>query len=157
VQKEIMNIQEEYERLVKLSETKEGWEKIDEAWNLACNRKKVEDYWLDRESKGPLVEGFAIDPISKKYSIGTPSNHYWAHCELYRVLSELEPNTSRIEIDGRIIKGWIGKILDFQYPCVFIASMRFFEESEFLKEIEQSILVQEIGLPLSGLFIKHLR
>jgi hypothetical protein len=152
-----MNILSEYERLCVLSETIEGWEQIQEAWNLACNMKKSGEDWFESESKGQLVEGFAIDSKTKKFFCGTINDHSWAYFKLYEYLLKNEENTSCDDVEERIIKGWRGKILDFQEPCVFVASIRFFYEPDFLKEIEESILEQESGLPVSGLFLKKLK
>jgi hypothetical protein len=137
--------------------TKEGWKQIETAWYLACNHEERDGSWYKKgTSVGDKVEGFAIDPVTKKSCCGTTYDHHWAHRKLYAELCTSEKDTSCTEIDDRIIDGWRGAILDFQVPCIFIANCRFFHEPDFLKEIERSILEQKLGLPLSSLFLEKL-
>lgn len=151
-------ITNEYNDLKNLAATKSGWESIEMAWNTTIKMKKVDGNWYKiQASAGNLVEGFAIDSKTKKAFCGTTLDHSWAYDQLYKHLMEVEPTTDNDKIEDRMIKGWRGKILDFENPCIFIACSRFFWEPDFLKEIEESILEQELGLPLSRIFLEKIQ
>lgn len=87
-----MNIQEEYQKLTELSQTKEGWKTIEKAWSVATSKQQEEIPWYENplkfvtESRGDKVEGFAIDSKTKKAFTGTYTHHTYACERLYDYL-----------------------------------------------------------------------
>jgi hypothetical protein len=152
-----MDITTEYARLQTLASTPDGWETLEAAWNTAMGQEMRDGTWYNiSASKGDLVVGFAIDPETKHHILDTiSSNHSWAKDQMVDWLMK-EHDLELEEAEWRPVKGWAGRILDFQFPCIFMADQRFITgneiESELLLDLERSIVEQGIGLPLSSLF-----
>ena len=155
-----MNIQTEFLRLQEIAATSQGWDIVETAWMTAMNEEKRGDDWYSKsDSKGDLVVGFAIDPVTKHIILDTNSmDHSWAKNQMIKWLRE-KHKLSLDDAEYRPVRGWAGQILDFKFPCIFMADHRFMihEESDpnFLSNLEQSLIDQGIGLPLSSLFMRH--
>src|SRR5437868_5041165 len=71
-----MGIRVEFQRLSELPSTPVGWAQIEWAWMIALNNEQSETgEWIRRSlSSGDKVRGFAIDPVTRRYTIG-PVGH----------------------------------------------------------------------------------
>jgi len=155
-----MNIQSEYLRLQEITSTSQGWETVETAWMTALNEEKRDGHWYTgTSSKGDLVVGFAIDPITKHTILDTDSrDHSRAKRQMIGWLRE-KHKLSWDDAKFRPVMGWAGQILDFKFPCISMVDSRFMmcegNIPSFLIELEQSIIDQGIGLPLNSLFMRH--
>lgn len=151
-----MNIITEYKRLEAMASGTNGLKEIERAWMILTGYEQDKDgYWQSKTgSKGDGVLGFAIDPETTCYTIGTsPHNHPEAYITLSSML--IAKGVDEDEAYDRILKGWSGKILDFTFPVIFMADMRLRKSQDdtgLLERIEGSILDQGLGLPLNGFF-----
>jgi hypothetical protein len=149
-------IRTEYQRLVELSETSDGWKEIKSAWNLATNQNFVDGKLLCKgESNGALVKGFAIDSITKQCMTSCSTYHSRAYLDMVDWISKNEADEDIDAIMSRPIKGWTGNILNFEFPCILMGDSRLFSDQTLLKSLEEAILDQNIGLPLNHLFISR--
>lgn len=149
-------IRTEYQRLVELSETSDGWKEIKSAWNLATNQNFVDGKLLCKgESNGALVKGFAIDSITKQCMTSCSTYHSRAYLDMVDWISKNEADEDIDAIMSRPIKGWTGNILNFEFPCILMGDSRLFSDQTLLKSLEEAILDQNIGLPLNYLFISR--
>ena len=149
------DIRTEYQKLVDLASTPEGWKQIEHEWRVATNVEYVEGKGLNRgEQKGSLVRGFAFDPVTKHYMTSCTTYHSRAYMDMVDWITKNEPNEDIDVIMSRPIKGWIGTILDFEHPCILMGDSRLFFDNALLELVEESILSQSVGLPLNKLYIK---
>lgn len=153
-----MDIQSQYARLQDLAKTEEGWQKIESAWLTATNHEKRDGEWYSNgASRGDLVVGFAMDSKTMKTILGSDSfDHSKPMDQLVKLILRDE-GISVDEVLERVMKGWAGIILDFNFPCIFMAHRRLMkfgdeEPNALLIKLEQSILDQGLGLPITGLF-----
>lgn len=149
-------IRNEYQRLVDLASTNAGWKEIERAWSLATNLKFVDGKLLCKgESDGSLIKGFAIDPVTKRCMTSCATYHSRAYLDMVDWITK---NESTIDIDAamsRPLKGWIGTILDFEFPCILMGDVRLFSDRPLLELVEEAILSQNAGLPLNKLYIQN--
>lgn len=149
-------IRTEYQKLVELASTPSGWKQIEQAWHIATNLKFVEGKLLSKgESNGSLVRGFAIDPVTQQCMTSCATYHSRAYLDMVDWITRAEPNEDIDVIMSRPIKGWIGSILDFEFPCILMGDTRLFSNKPLLDTIEEAILSQEVGLPLNTLYIQN--
>lgn len=151
------NIRAEYQRLVDLASTSNGWKEIESAWRMATNVKYEEGKMLARgESNGSLVKGFAIDPVTKLCMTSCATYHSRAYMDMVDWITKNEPDEDIDVVMSRPIKGWIGSILDFEFPCILMGDTRLFSDKPLLEMLEEAILNREFGLPLNKLYFqKH--
>lgn len=151
------SIEIEFQRLTELSKSKEGWEEIENAWFTAINNEKIEGHWYSKgESKGSSVDGFAIDPITGHCIICSSNDHSRAYFDMIDWIVENESTIDMEDIYHRPIKGWIGKILDFEFPCILVEGSCVYWDKDLLIRVECLILKKEVGLPLNGLFLSKI-
>jgi hypothetical protein len=155
-----MNINSEFERLRRLIKTPKGFEQVEAAWNLVIGAEQDSGIWIKRrDSYGYRVVGFAIDPVTKEAIIDSdPMDHRRVYNQLVDSIRRQE-SLSIDDAEDRIIAGWAGRIMDFSFPCIFLAHWRFGQKDRkgiaFAEKLEREILRQEIGLLLNGLFMRH--
>lgn len=70
-------------------------------------------------------------------------------------ITKNEPDEDVDTVMSRPIKGWIGTILDFEYPCILMGDIRLFSNRSLLETVEEAILGQEVGLPLNKLYFQN--
>lgn len=150
------NIRTEYQRLVDLASTSSGWKEIEHEWRTATNVKFQEGKMLARgESNGTQVKGFAIDPVTKRCMTSCAIYHSRAYMDMVDWITKNEPNEDVDVVMSRPIKGWIGTILDFEFPCILMGDTRLFSDRPLLEMVEEAILSQSVGLPLNKLYIQN--
>ena len=150
------NIRTEYQRLVDLASTPSEWKEIEHEWRNATNVKFTEGKMLSRgESNGNLVKGFAIDPVTKQCMTSCATYHSRASSDMIDWIAKNEPNEDIDAVMSRPIKGWIGTILDFEFPCILMGDTRLFSDKALLEMVEEAILSQDVGLPLNKLYIQN--
>jgi hypothetical protein len=150
------NIRTEYQRLVDLASTPSGWKEIEREWHIATNVKFVEGKVLSRgESNSHLVKGFAIDPVTKRCMTSCATYHSRAYMDMVEWITNNEPNEDIDAVMSRPIKGWIGTILDFEFPCILMGGTRLFSDRPLLEMVEEAILSQSVGLPLNKLYFQN--
>jgi hypothetical protein len=149
------NIRTEYQRLADLASTSSGWKEIEQEWRTATNVNFVEGKMLSRgESNGNLVKGFAIDPVTKHCMTSCATYHSRAYMDMVDWITKNEPEEDIDVVMSRPIKGWIGKILDFENPCILMGDTRLFSDITLLEMVEEAILNQGVGLPLNKLYFQ---
>lgn len=150
-----MDIHFEYERLRRLASTDEGWQRISKAWLAVSYSGKSNAGDPNR----PVV-GFAIDSVTKRCAVDHNSAN---HARMYdEMVSDLEREEC-LDFDealARVIRGWSGKILDFEFPIIFMGSPRFSKSQgkydwKLIGSLEEAILSQGVGLPLTSLHLAH--
>ena len=150
------NIITEYQKLVNLASIPSGWKEIEREWHVATNLKFVEGKLLSRgESNGNLVKGFAIDPVTKQCMTSCATYHSRAYLDMIDWITKNEPDEDIDVVMSRPIKGWIGTILDFEFPCILMGDTRLFSDRLLLEMVEEAILSQSVGLPLNKLYIQN--
>lgn len=151
-------IQSEYQRLVEFSQTVHGWRQIEDSWTAVTNQKFVEGR-LQRtgEANRAIVRGFAIDPVTRHCIPSCSTHHSRAYLDMIDWIASKESIEDVDAIMDRPIKGWLGSILDFKFPCVLMGDPRLFSDNELLQSVEDAILQQEIGLPLNRVFLERAR
>jgi hypothetical protein len=149
------NIRAEYQRLVDLAITPPGWKEIESEWRNATNVNFVEGKMLSRgESNGILVRGFAIDPVTKRCMTSCATYHSRAYLDMIDWITKHEPDEDIDVVMSRPIKGWVGTILDFEFPCILMGDTRLFSDRALLEMIEEAILSEGAGLPLNKLYFQ---
>ncbi len=147
-------IRTEYQRLIDLASSPLGWKEIQRTWSVATDSMFIDGKLLSKgETDCPLIKGFAIDPVTKRCMISCATYHSRAYLDMVSWITKNEPN---IDIDAalsRPIKGWIGAILDFEFPCILMGDSRLFSDRPLLELVEEAILSQNVGLPLNKLYI----
>ena len=150
------NIRTEYQRLLDLANTPSGWKEIEREWRAATNVKFVEGKILSRgDSNSSVVKGFAIDPVTKRCMTSCATYHSRAYMDMVDWITKNEPNEDVDAVMSRPIKGWIGTILDFEFPCILMGGTRLFSDRPLLEMIEEAILTQGVGLPLNKLYFQN--
>ena len=150
------NIRTEYQRLIELASIPSGWKEIEHAWRTATNVKFVEGKVLSGgESNGNLVKGFAIDSVTKRCMTSCATYHSRAYLDMIDWITKNEPGEDIDAVMSRPIKGWTGKILDFEFPCILMGDTRLFSDRSLLEMVEEAILSQSVGLPLNKLYIQN--
>lgn len=149
-------IKTEYQKLVELASSPAGWKDIEREWHIATNLKLIEGK-LQRggESNGTLVKGFAIDPITKRCMTSCATHHSRAYLDMVDWITKNEPSEDIDAVMMRPIKGWIGMILDFEFPCILMGDSRLFSNRPLLEMVEEAILNQGVGLPLNKLYFQN--
>lgn len=143
-----MNIMDEFRRLETLTQTDEGWSKVEEAWMIATNHYKDGDLWLCRgASKGNQVTGFAIDPETMRYNIETKGSNHSAPYD-YLVGKLIQEGLDIDEAEYRVLKGSLAHLEGWKYPFLLIYGM----DIPNLEQLESFVLKQEIALPVRKLF-----
>lgn len=123
---------------------------------MATNVEFVEGKTLSRgASNGNLVKGFAIDPVTKKCMTSCSTYHSRAYMDMVDWITKQEPNEDIDVVMSRPIKGWIGTILDFEFPCILMGDARLFSDRQLLETVEEAILDQSVGLPLNKLYFQN--
>ncbi len=150
------NIRTDYRRLVDLASTPEGWQQIETEWRMATNVNFVEGKMLARgESNSNMVRGFAIDPVTLHCMTSCATYHSRAYMDMVDWITKNELNQDLDAVMSRPIKGWIGTILDFEFPCILMGDSRLFSNRKLLDDLEEAILDQGFGLPLNKLYFEH--
>lgn len=123
---------------------------------MATNVEFVEGKALSRgASNGNLVKGFAIDPVTKQCMTSCSTYHSRAYMDMVDWITKQEPNEDIDVVMSRPIKGWIGTILDFEFPCILMGDARLFSDRQLLETVEEAILDQSVGLPLNKLYFHN--
>lgn len=150
------NVRTEYQKLVDLASTPSGWERIETEWRTATNVKYDDGKLLSRgESNSNLVRGFAIDPVTKRCMTSCATYHSRAYMDMVDWITKNESSEDIDAIMSRPIKGWIGSILDFEFPCILMGDSRLFSDRTLLETLEEAILDQGVGLPLNKLYFQN--
>lgn len=145
---EKMNPRQEFVRLQQLASTREGWEKLEQEFNNAC----------DKHASGNIIAGVAIDTETMEYN-QTPfgyHHHAASRDNLIKKCMErdhLDPS----EAEDRVIGGYIVPVPSFKLPLVMLGSWRILPrttEPELLPKLEEFIITNNIGLPVNSLFLK---
>lgn len=150
------NIRSEYQRLVDLASTPDGWQKVESEWRTATNVNFVEGKMLTRgESNSNMVRGFAIDPVTLRCMTSCATYHSRAYMDMVDWITKNELNQDLDAVMSRPIKGWIGTILDFEFPCILMGDSRLFSNRKLLDDLEEAILSEGVGLPLNKLYFDN--
>lgn len=152
-----MNIREEYARLCVVGETKEGWNQIENAWFKASNFVFKNNEWVkERVSSGNQVSGFAIALDTWKCEIGTKGcDHKEPYLILCSQIAKDKPELMYEEVKVSVLEGRRAHVAEWKFPLVSFSVFWITQDLELLKELEEQVLKQEIGLPLTSLYMKH--
>ncbi len=145
-----MNIQEEFEHLKAGISNDDGWQRLEDAWQVALNYEKRDGQWYKKaDSMGDRVTGFAIDPLTRKYIIGHQGrDHHKPQLDLMVRLVEEKDVPDLDKAQWRVIKGHLAQVEGFTFPLLLLNGMW----DDHYRELEAFILEAGIGLPIRELF-----